>query len=347
MSNNNLSGPIPSEVSLLSSLMFFIVSKSNLSGELPSSLQNCSSLASLDLAHNRFSGNIPASTGGSITSLLILRLRSNLFSREIPTQICHLSNLHIVDLSHNSLSGSIPVCIGNLTGLKVELTNADRVRYQGRLTVVAKGKISSIWWKDSLPRQQFGSLRQPPVGGDSWKANEPREVVDLEFVHKPSHWKNTGRHRELGAAGDTWLIKQRSLGADSSEHDHFNKAELLEPVVQWLFGENPHSQPVPKPQWAIYLQGQRWPLWDSIGRVMPGRRETATIYWRCRWKQQEQRWRRWSRIFLAIPEHWARFLCWVLWCLRHLVKKSWREAYYGYLDRMKNKLTALSARWTN
>ncbi|XP_010034665.1 receptor-like protein EIX2 [Eucalyptus grandis] len=141
MSNNNLSGPIPSEVSLLSSLMFFIVSKSNLSGELPSSLQNCSSLASLNLGNNRFSGNIPAWIAGSIPSLLILCLWSNLFSGEIPTQICRLSNLHIVDLSHNSLSGSIPVCIGNLMGLKVELTNADRVRYQGRLTVVAKGKI--------------------------------------------------------------------------------------------------------------------------------------------------------------------------------------------------------------
>lgn len=50
-------------------------------------------------------------------------------------------------------------------------------------------------------------------------------------------------------------------------------------------------------------------------------------------------------LFLSIGLGFFVGFCGV--CGTLMVKKSWREAYYGYLDRMKNKLIALSARWTN
>ncbi|XP_031403621.1 receptor-like protein EIX2 [Punica granatum] len=139
MSNNSLSGTIPSSIGSLNSLKFFVLSNNNLSGELPPSLMNCS-IWSLDLGENRFSGKIPRWISEGMPNLLILRLRSNLFSGEIPPEICGLSELHILDLSHNDLRGPIPSCVGNLTGLKVELTDIDNQRYEGKLTVVAKGR---------------------------------------------------------------------------------------------------------------------------------------------------------------------------------------------------------------
>ncbi|XP_059642213.1 receptor-like protein EIX2 [Cornus florida] len=142
MSNNNLSGTIPKSLGSLSYLKFLALSGNHLSGEPPSTLQNCTIVESLDLGDNRFSGNLPAWIGGkNMQSLLILSVRNNSFTGSIPPQICSLSNLHILDLSHNKLSGLIPSCFGNLTGFKTEFTSEDAARYEGRLKVVAKGRM--------------------------------------------------------------------------------------------------------------------------------------------------------------------------------------------------------------
>ncbi|XP_030481510.2 receptor-like protein EIX2 [Cannabis sativa] len=140
VSNNSLSGTIPSSIGFLNNIRFLVLSKNNFSGELPSSLKNCSELISLDLSENKFFGEIPTWLGEKyMRSLLILSLRSNSFTGIIPTQLCTLSTLHILDFSHNNISGHIPKCIGNLNGLKSELTEND-ITYQGKLQIVAKGK---------------------------------------------------------------------------------------------------------------------------------------------------------------------------------------------------------------
>ncbi|KAJ9672779.1 hypothetical protein PVL29_026130 [Vitis rotundifolia] len=91
-------------------LRFLMISNNHLSGQLPSALQNCSGIHTLDLGGNRFSGNVPAWIGDGMPNLLILRLRSNLFHGSIPSQLCTLSSLHILDLGENNLSGFIPSC---------------------------------------------------------------------------------------------------------------------------------------------------------------------------------------------------------------------------------------------
>ncbi|XP_068304675.1 receptor-like protein EIX2 [Pyrus communis] len=142
VSNNSLSGSIPPSLTSLTLLRFLILSSNHLSGKLPS-MKNFTDMRSLDLGENNFSGAIPASIGESMPSLLILRLRLNWFSGSIPSQLCGLSNLHILDLSNNNISGNVPCCIGNLTGFRSNLTNKDTedYLYQGRLKVVAKGRI--------------------------------------------------------------------------------------------------------------------------------------------------------------------------------------------------------------
>ncbi|GMP83747.1 hypothetical protein CsSME_00037554 [Camellia sinensis var. sinensis] len=139
ISNNRLSGTIPSSIGSLNSLRFLLLSKNNLSGEVPSALQNCTVMATIDIGDNQISGYIPAWIGESIPSLLILRLRNNSFTGSIPSQICTLSTLHILDLSQNKLSGIIPPCFGNLSGMKIEL-NSEKTRYQAYLEVVTKGR---------------------------------------------------------------------------------------------------------------------------------------------------------------------------------------------------------------
>ncbi|KAI6671398.1 hypothetical protein NL676_006283 [Syzygium grande] len=125
LDDNRFSGPIPPNIGkLMPYLTDLDLSRNDLNGTIPLSIGNMATLTTLVISNNYLSGKIP-------------RFWSNLPF----LYILDMSNNSLSDLSHNRLSGSIPPCIGNLTGLKVELTDADTERYQGRLTVVAKGRF--------------------------------------------------------------------------------------------------------------------------------------------------------------------------------------------------------------
>ncbi|GLT33099.1 hypothetical protein SLA2020_077130 [Shorea laevis] len=167
MSNNSLSGPIPRSIGSLSILKILILSENNLSGQIPPSLQNCTLMDSLDLGENRLSGNLPSWIAKSMTSLLILRLRSNSLVGKIPSDICGLSTLHLLDLSHNNLSGFIPPCIGNLSGMSSAPDNITE-RYEGQMSVVTKGRqfeyMSTLFLVNSLDLSCNNLSGELPVG---------------------------------------------------------------------------------------------------------------------------------------------------------------------------------------
>ncbi|WCJ38915.1 disease resistance family protein / LRR family protein [Euphorbia peplus] len=117
LSNNNLSGGIPNSICSLPQLQILKLNGNSLSGDFSLSLQNCTSLVTLDLGGNKFSGKIPNWIGERLVSVSLLNLQDNMFSGSIPEQLCHLSSLHILNLSHNNLSGSIPPCLGSLSGI--------------------------------------------------------------------------------------------------------------------------------------------------------------------------------------------------------------------------------------
>ncbi|KAF2286862.1 hypothetical protein GH714_033510 [Hevea brasiliensis] len=125
VSNNTLTGQIPSSFGLLSSLSVLLLSNNNLDGEIPSSLQNCSGLTSIDLRGNKLSGSLPSWIGERLSSLFMLQLLSNSLRGPIPQQLCHPPKLHILDLSGNRFSGDIPNCIGNLTVLVSAVNGID------------------------------------------------------------------------------------------------------------------------------------------------------------------------------------------------------------------------------
>ncbi|KAF8040883.1 hypothetical protein BT93_B2948 [Corymbia citriodora subsp. variegata] len=119
LSKNNFSGHIPCQMcSLLPSLEWLKLSTNNISGELPSCSLNCTRLFTLDLGKNRLHGIIPQWTEESLNSLSELILRSNGFSGRIPEQLCNSLKLHVLDLADNNLFGPIPRCFGNMTGMK-------------------------------------------------------------------------------------------------------------------------------------------------------------------------------------------------------------------------------------
>ncbi|GAU32301.1 hypothetical protein TSUD_43440 [Trifolium subterraneum] len=125
LSNNDLSGKIPSSMGALVSIKALVLRNNSLSGQLPSSLKNFSDkLALLDLGENMFHGPIPSWIGDSLHQLIILSLRSNKFNGSLPSNLCYLRQLHVFDMSLNSLSGGIPTCLNNFTSMAEDTKNS-------------------------------------------------------------------------------------------------------------------------------------------------------------------------------------------------------------------------------
>ncbi|PON87242.1 Leucine-rich repeat domain containing protein [Trema orientale] len=112
--SNMLHGKLP--IPPPSTYLFFI-SNNQLSGELPSLICELTTIAVLDLSNNSFTGMIPPCLT-NLTSLEVLDLSLNRFHGMIPSSFdnCGLRNL---DLSGNQLEGAMPRSLVNCKILEV------------------------------------------------------------------------------------------------------------------------------------------------------------------------------------------------------------------------------------
>ncbi|PON62450.1 LOW QUALITY PROTEIN: LRR domain containing protein [Trema orientale] len=84
------------------------LSNNNLSGEFPVQLTSLHGLLSLNLSGNHLRGSIPA-TIGSMTGVQSLDFSRNQLSGKIPPSVSNLHFLSLFNVSFNSLSGEIPL----------------------------------------------------------------------------------------------------------------------------------------------------------------------------------------------------------------------------------------------
>ncbi|XP_059281004.1 receptor-like protein EIX2 [Lycium ferocissimum] len=115
--DNNLIGGIPRSMEVLSNLQSLDLRRNRLTGPFPSSLGNCTKLLKIDLAENEFVGELPSWLGMRFPTLIVLILRSNKFDGELPQELCHLKDLQILDLANNTFIGIIPRCISNFSAM--------------------------------------------------------------------------------------------------------------------------------------------------------------------------------------------------------------------------------------
>ncbi|KAG6504072.1 hypothetical protein ZIOFF_036400 [Zingiber officinale] len=83
LSNNNLSGPIPRELTNLRGLHFLNLSSNHFSGNIPENIGFMSQLESLDLSKNQLSGRIPSNIS-ALNFLSVLNLSYNNLVGEVP-----------------------------------------------------------------------------------------------------------------------------------------------------------------------------------------------------------------------------------------------------------------------
>jgi len=126
MTENNLMGSLPSELTLLTNLVAINLGYNHLSGSIPSEIGTLSYLEQLTLSVNFFKGTIP-DTLGELKTIRNLELDFNVISGSIPSSLGKLSALEYLTLWDNQLIGSIPTEIGTMTQLKEFRLHNNRV----------------------------------------------------------------------------------------------------------------------------------------------------------------------------------------------------------------------------
>ncbi|CAN6458401.1 unnamed protein product [Victoria cruziana] len=118
LSNNCLSGSLPSSIANFSDLQMLLISNNRFSGEIPQEIGQLKQVTKLDFSRNSFSGMIPRDIG-NCSMLNYLDLSQNQLAGPIPTDICRIPILDYLNVSRNHLSQSIPKLIGSMRSLTV------------------------------------------------------------------------------------------------------------------------------------------------------------------------------------------------------------------------------------
>ncbi|KVH88603.1 Leucine-rich repeat-containing protein [Cynara cardunculus var. scolymus] len=120
LSNNRLTGVLPTSIGNFSGLKILLLNGNKLSGEVPPEIGGLKSVLKLDLSRNSFSGGIPPEIS-HCSSLTYLDLSRNQLTGPMPPQISQLRILNYLNVSWNRLNRSLPDEFGSMKSL----TSAD------------------------------------------------------------------------------------------------------------------------------------------------------------------------------------------------------------------------------
>ncbi|XVF70823.1 hypothetical protein PTKIN_Ptkin11bG0192800 [Pterospermum kingtungense] len=127
ISNNSLSGGIPSMICNLSSLQFLDLSHNHLSGSIPPCFGNLSkSLSTLNLQMNKFYGIIPP-TFAKGCQLSYLNLNGNQLEGPLTRSIVHCKGLEVLDFGNNKINDTFPHWLGSLKQLQVLILQSNKL----------------------------------------------------------------------------------------------------------------------------------------------------------------------------------------------------------------------------
>ena len=107
MNDNNLSGQIPSEVGLLSSLERLWLGFNQLTGTLPIEIRNMKNLTFLVVNNNNLVGSVP-NIFDSLNKLFVLQLSNNHFIGSVPSSIWDHPSYFALLFRDNQLHGRVP-----------------------------------------------------------------------------------------------------------------------------------------------------------------------------------------------------------------------------------------------
>jgi hypothetical protein len=122
-SNNDLTGPLPSDLHLLSNLVILDVSSNSITGPLPSNWEGLSRLFRFSAHNNLLKGTIPSQMGEQLepSFVQVLSLANNTLTGSLPSELGLLERLVLLDVAYNALTGSIPLEFESLASFRKRL----------------------------------------------------------------------------------------------------------------------------------------------------------------------------------------------------------------------------------
>uniref|UniRef100_A0A1J3K8E5 Receptor-like protein 12 n=1 Tax=Noccaea caerulescens TaxID=107243 RepID=A0A1J3K8E5_NOCCA len=178
LQGNNISGEIPTLVSVLFQLRFLNLRNNSLTGPIPCNISNQTQI--LDLSHNNLTGPIPPCLG----SLYGMMKKPEVFGRTIPDELAtvmeviwknavqnlsahQVGTYTLLDMSNNQLTGKVPDSLGFLTNLKTLNLSNNRLSGHipdslGDLTELESLDLSNNGFKGRIP-QSFSDLKSLTV----------------------------------------------------------------------------------------------------------------------------------------------------------------------------------------
>ncbi|CAL5338160.1 unnamed protein product [Camellia sinensis] len=344
LSQNNLSGHIPESMCSLPFLYWLRLSGNNLSGEL-SWLKNCRNLQTLDLGDNKFSGNIPGWLGENLSLLSKIRMRANLFTGDIPQQLCHLSDLHILDLAHNYFTGSIPHCLGNLSGFNrftsVNIPFAYRFFYIYQMDLVVKGR--QFGYTLTLELVNVIDLSSNNLSGEI-----PEEITNLSDLGTLNLSRNQLTGKIPKKIGELRWLETLDLSSNHLSGSIPSTMSSLTSLSHLNLSYNNLSGSIPSTNQfqtfndpSIYegnpeLCGLPLSTKCSISTDVDAKDKDGKKKVDNKEDEHDELWFYLSTVVGFIVGFWV--VCGTL-----VLKRSWRHAYFRYLDEVKDRLFVVIA----
>ncbi|XP_057718510.1 receptor-like protein EIX2 isoform X1 [Arachis stenosperma] len=179
LESNYFIGSLPSSMGSLSDLQYLRIRNNTLAGKFPVSLKENKELILLDLGENNLTGNIPRWVGESLVNLKFLRLRSNNLSGNIPNGLCDMKFLQVLDLALNNLSGNIPNCLNHLSAMINKTSASSSIQSD---MIYGSDTISMILWvkgKDAEYNNILGLVKNIDVSSNKLFGGIPMEITNL------------------------------------------------------------------------------------------------------------------------------------------------------------------------
>ncbi|KAG8485005.1 hypothetical protein CXB51_021639 [Gossypium anomalum] len=196
ISENKLTGNVPSSICNLSSLVLLDLSENSLSGTIPDCLENLSYLQTLDLQMNNFIGKIPNSFVNN--SLRRLLLNNNQLEGLVPSSFANSTSLELLNLGNNKLTDRFPGWLALLSSLQVLILKFNR--FYGSLPhSIASSNFSALRIIDLSANEFTGTLSTKLLRNLRAMKDKPREWLTFSnpyFIYE-NHVNVTTKRLEM------------------------------------------------------------------------------------------------------------------------------------------------------
>ena len=219
LTSNELTGPIPKELSRMPVIEILNLGWNAFAGGIPPELGDISTLRVLYLGGNELEGSIPPELA-NLTNLRRLILRSNELTGPIPPELGRLTNLEELELYYNGFSGDIPPELGNLQDLTELGLLANRFTGEippelGKLTSLTRLYLGRNQLTGSIPPElgNLASLELFDALSNQLEGPLPPELGRLAALERLILSRNRGLEGKLPREFTALALDEIQLGA--------------------------------------------------------------------------------------------------------------------------------------